>query len=92
MILVTGGSGFIGRHLVAALAAGDEDVRVLVRSRDAADRVKAAVADVEGRAGVESMAGDLDDVDSLQRAAAGARLVFHLAGHYRGTPADLRAA
>ncbi len=91
MIVVTGGSGFIGRHLVAALAAGDEDVRVLVRSRDAADRVMAAVAGAGGSAGVESMAGDVGDIESLLRATAGARLVYHLAGHYRGTPADLRA-
>jgi nucleoside-diphosphate-sugar epimerase len=98
MILVTGGSGFIGRHLVKALADGDEDVRVLVRSRHAADRVKAAVAGLAdpvstagGLAGVETVAGDVADVDSLQRAAAGARLVFHLAGPYRGTAAEFRA-
>ena len=37
MILVTGGTGFIGRHLVARLAASGEQVRVAARGERKAD-------------------------------------------------------
>lgn len=69
-ILVTGGSGFVGRHLLAALNAapqpGDE---VLVVSRDAA-------GDIPG-----FIEADLSDPDAAARAIAAARPthVVHLA-------------
>ncbi len=74
MILVTGASGFIGRHLVAALADDGRKVRALVRSAAGARAMPA---------GVEIARGDVAEVDSLRRAAAGVDLVFHLAGSYR---------
>jgi UDP-glucose 4-epimerase len=55
-ILVTGGSGFIGRSVVAALAAAGAGVRV-------ADRVHYAEETVDPVAGVEVVAGDLRDPD-----------------------------
>ena len=82
MILVTGASGFIGRHLVAALAGGARPVRALVRS-DAGARGMPEV--------VEAVRGDVTDVDSLRRAAAGVDLVFHLAGGYRDQGPELHA-
>ncbi|MGH9190530.1 MAG: NAD-dependent epimerase/dehydratase family protein [Acidimicrobiales bacterium] len=88
MILVTGASGFIGGHLVAALVAGkDAEVRALVRSEAAAGRVRDAAGDA-----VEVVRGDVTDIESLARAAKGADLVFHLAGAYRGSNDDMRAA
>ncbi|MGI8809441.1 MAG: NAD-dependent epimerase/dehydratase family protein [Acidimicrobiales bacterium] len=83
MILVTGGSGFIGRHLVAALATEGEKVRVLVRSDAGARRMPE---------GAEVVRGDVGDIDSLRRAAAGADVVFHLAGGYRADGPELHAA
>jgi len=83
VILVTGASGFIGRHLTSALVAGDEAVRALVRSDGAAKRVPE---------GAEVVRGDVADVGSLRTAAAGARLVYHLAGSYRGTDEEVHAA
>ncbi|HET7721561.1 MAG TPA: NAD(P)H-binding protein, partial [Acidimicrobiales bacterium] len=62
MILVTGASGFIGRHLVAALADRGEKVRALVRSDAGARNLPV---------GVDVVRGDVTDVDSLRRAAAG---------------------
>ena len=83
MILVTGASGFIGRHLVSALLAGGQEVRALARSDGAAKRVPQSA---------EVAHGDVADVESLRRAAAGARVVYHLAGGYRGSDEELRAA
>ena len=83
MILVTGASGFIGRHLVAALVADGGDVRALVRS-DAGARAMPA--------GVDIVRGDVTDAGSLRRVAAGVDLVFHLAGVYRGDAAVIRAS
>ncbi|MDQ2826870.1 MAG: NAD(P)-dependent oxidoreductase, partial [Actinomycetota bacterium] len=83
MILVTGASGFIGRHLVSALLADGHEVRALVRSDGAAKRVPQ---------GAELVRGDVADVDSLRAAAVGARLVYHLAGSYRGSDEEIHAA
>ena len=71
-VLVTGGSGFIGRHLVSALVALRTPVRVLVRQPAAA----ASLASL----GAEPVVGDMLDATAVRRAAAGVRAVFHLAG------------
>jgi dihydroflavonol-4-reductase len=66
--LVTGGAGFIGRHLVRQLRHGGEAVRVL----DAAPFAEAP-------AGVEVLQGDVTEPADLASALAGADSVFHLA-------------
>jgi nucleoside-diphosphate-sugar epimerase len=69
VILVTGGTGFVGRHLVDALLARGEAVRVLTRGTAPSQR----------RAGLEVAVGKFEDAESLQRAARGANIVVHLA-------------
>ncbi|GAB4391167.1 MAG: NAD-dependent epimerase/dehydratase family protein [Kiloniellaceae bacterium] len=69
--LVTGGSGFIGRHLVQALAERGERVRIFDLR---------ASADLPGRGGsVEFRQGDITDRAAVERAMEGAERVFHLA-------------
>ena len=85
MILVTGASGFIGQHLVGGLAGDGHAVRALVRSDEAAARASAAGAQELAR-------GDLGDADALKAAATGCELVYHLAGSYRGSPAELQSS
>lgn len=69
---MTGGTGFIGRHLVSTLRRGGTRVRVLARRADAASWVT--------QLGAEPVVGDLLDEAAIRRAASGVRAVFHLAG------------
>jgi len=79
-VLVTGAGGFIGSHVVAALAAGGASVR-------AYDREPAASVP----AGVEPVAGDILDADALGVAMSGCEAVFHLAAVYSFSRADAGA-
>jgi uncharacterized protein YbjT (DUF2867 family) len=73
MILVTGGSGFVGRHVVGALVAAGKDVRSLVR-----DPGKG------GSLGGEVAQGDMTDSTSLRRAVEGVDAVVHLVAVRQG--------
>lgn len=70
--LVTGATGFLGRHLLPLLAERGDEIRALVR-------LETDASDLE-RLGVEVVRGDLADTDALARATAGCGLVFNLAG------------
>ncbi len=69
---VTGGTGFLGRYVVAALADAGWRVRLLAR-RDPAHPMLAGVA-------FETVFGDLGDPAALSRLVRGASAVIHLAG------------
>jgi nucleoside-diphosphate-sugar epimerase len=69
---VTGGTGFLGRHVVQALARDGWRLRLLAR-RPAASPVPPSV-------GAEVVPGDLDDPAALRRLVEGARAVVHVAG------------
>ncbi|MBI5210229.1 MAG: NAD-dependent epimerase/dehydratase family protein [Elusimicrobia bacterium] len=71
-VLLTGGTGFVGRHLAEALAALGARVRCLAR-RSSAHQPLAAL-------GAELAFGGLDDEEALRRASAGCEVVFHCAG------------
>ncbi len=75
IILVTGASGFVGAAVVRALLAQGARVRVLVR-------MASARTNIDGL-DVEIAAGDLRDPDTVGRAMAGVRRVFHVAADYR---------
>ncbi len=72
-VFVTGGTGFIGTHLVPALQARGHTVTCLVR-----DAKKLAAA--FDPPGPTALAGDLDDATVLARGVAAADVVVHLAG------------
>jgi UDP-glucose 4-epimerase len=74
LCLVTGGAGFIGSHLVEALAAEGRPVRVLDDFTTGRRENLAAV-----RPAPEIVEGDVADPAVVERATAGTGLVFHLA-------------
>jgi dihydroflavonol-4-reductase len=79
---VTGGTGFVGAHVVRALLRRGRSVRCLVRSSSRLSNLEELP--------VEIMAGDVTDPASLSRAMAGARTVFHCAADYRLSARDPR--
>jgi CDP-glucose 4,6-dehydratase len=81
--LVTGGHGFVGSHLTAALLAAGNDVRVLGRpgSRTrGASAPRVSGLDLLGLNGeVEVVEADLRDAEGIAAAVDGCEAVFHLA-------------
>jgi nucleoside-diphosphate-sugar epimerase len=71
-VAVTGGTGFVGSHLVEALRARGDDVRCLMRAPRAA-------ASLTGL-GAQVVAGALDDARALDALCEGADVVYHVAG------------
>jgi dihydroflavonol-4-reductase len=70
--LVTGGAGFVGSHLVRALAERGDDLRLLFRKTTRTEHV----ADLD----VERATGDITDRRAVRRALRGVDRVFHAAG------------
>jgi len=73
-ILVTGGAGFIGSHLVEALIAHGHAVTVIDNLRSGHEHNLAAVKDK-----VSFVKGDINDEKTLAGAMNGQEAVFHLA-------------
>jgi len=84
-VLVTGGAGFIGSHLVEALVARKANVRVL---DDLSTGSKSNLAAVSGR--IELIVGDICDTDTCVRVAKGADYIFHQAALV-SVPESIRA-
>ncbi|MGN6750572.1 MAG: hopanoid-associated sugar epimerase [Xanthobacteraceae bacterium] len=75
MILITGGSGFVGAAVVRQLLQAGHAVRALIRPTSVRTNLV--------KLPIELVQGDLRDADSLARAMAGIRFVFHVAADYR---------
>ena len=71
-ILVTGGTGTLGRHLVPRLRETGREIRVLSRRGQAGDD------------GVEFVTGDLASGEGIEAAAQGVGVIVHCAGSARG--------
>ncbi len=70
MILVTGGTGYVGGGVTPALAAGGERLRLLARSAGAAEHLSALNPEI--------VIGDVTDPATLPRALEGVDTVVHL--------------
>lgn len=73
--LVTGGTGFVGSHIVRQLLERGDTVRVLVRPTS-------SMRELAGR-DVQVVWGDLRDASSVRAALHGVQRVFHVAADYR---------
>jgi len=72
MILVTGGTGFVGSHLVKRLASERIQTRCLVRKTSDTQKLK--------ELGIEVAYGDVLDKESLKKAVEDVETVIHLVG------------
>jgi NADH dehydrogenase len=85
MILVTGGTGFIGKALIRTLVASGYPVRTLVRPSPRSPNLPAGVP-------VEVAVCSINDGRGLRAAMVGVQVVYHLAGaERRGAYGDLSA-
>ncbi len=78
MILVTGGSGLVGSHLIQQLVATNKPVRAIYRS---------GIPQFQHAASVEWVRGDILDVISLAQAMEGVEQVYHCAAMVSFNPA-----
>jgi len=72
-VFVTGGTGFVGAHLVKALRARGDSVTALVRR-------PALVQELGWGPEIRIVRGDLDHEAALREGAAGTDVVYHVAG------------
>src|SRR5258706_1381336 len=85
MILVTGGTGFVGRALVRQLVANGQQVRTLIRPSPRTPNLPRGVP-------VEVAVVSLNDERGLRAALRGVDVVYHLAGaEHEGARADILA-
>jgi dihydroflavonol-4-reductase len=75
-VFLTGGTGFIGSHVLRELVAAGYRVRALVRNRAAA------------LPGCDAVLGDLEHTGRLAQHIAGCRYVVHCGARYSFAPAD----
>jgi len=84
MILVTGGSGFIGSHCILQLLAAGHQVRTTVRNlkRESDVRSMLSAAGVEAADRLSFVAADLEKDEGWAEAAAGCEFVLHVASPF----------
>jgi dihydroflavonol-4-reductase len=70
--LLTGATGFVGRHLVNALLRRGDAVTALIRSPQKAQEIAAL--------GVRLVKGNLNDLRAMDQAGEGQDVVYHVAG------------
>ncbi|QEE49065.1 NAD-dependent epimerase/dehydratase family protein [Flavobacterium alkalisoli] len=91
MILVTGGTGLVGAHLLLQLTQGDEPVRALYRRAETIKKTKHLFSHYNKQElfeKIEWTEGDILDVPSLEPALAGIDKVYHCAAYISFDPAD----
>ena len=78
-VLVTGGAGFIGAHLVEALVAAGDEVVVLDNLRRSARARLDAIGRAARGGALRLIEGDVRDRDAVRAATKGVERVYHVA-------------
>jgi len=81
-VLITGGTGFVGSHAAAAMAADGHQLRFLVRDEA---RVHAAIGPL-GATASDVVVGDVMNASTVERALDGCDAVLHAANVYSTDP------
>jgi len=93
MILVTGGTGLVGSHLLFKLTKNDQNIRALYRSNESIKKVKKVFSYYSDKIEtqfkkIEWVQGDLNDIPKLEEAFKGITKVFHCAALISFAPND----
>jgi dihydroflavonol-4-reductase len=91
MVLVTGGTGLVGAHLLIHLLEKGENVRAIYRNLDSTKKTKALFALYKKEALYESIQwiqGDILDITSLSNAFPGIEYVYHCAAKISFDPKE----
>ena len=93
MILVTGGTGLVGSHLLFELSKSQQNIRAIYRSKKTIEKVKTiysyytdSVATHFDR--IEWVEADLNDIPKLTEAFEGIKEVYHCAALISFNPSD----
>jgi dihydroflavonol-4-reductase len=78
--LVTGATGFVGAHVVRALAERGDDVRVSYRNPDRLDALEGV--------SYQRAKTDVLDYRAMRRALKGVDVLFHVAGYVASSPVE----
>ena len=94
MILVTGGTGLVGAHLLYHLIKNDEKVRAIYRSEEKIEKVKEVFSfysdDTSLISKIEWFKADITDVPAMIPAFVGVKKVYHCAALISFNPKDYR--
>ena len=83
LVSVTGGTGYVGAHSVAAILNAGHQVRLLVRDRSKVDSALAPLGiGADAVDGIDTVVGDVLDETSVARLVRGADAVLHAASVY----------
>lgn len=78
MILVTGGTGFVGSHLIRRMQKEELSVRAMVRHPEKAEELR--------ELGARLIVGDISDMTALEKATFGVERIIHLVGIIQEAP------
>lgn len=94
MILVTGGTGLVGSHLLAHLSLQNEHIRAIFRTKSSLEKVKKVFFSYSDDATlfdkIEWFQADITDVPALIPAFLGIKHVYHCAAFISFNPKDYR--
>lgn len=94
MILVTGGTGFVGSHLLVQLCLEHNNIRAIFRTNSSLEKVKKVFSfltdDVTLFEKIEWFQADITDISSMIPAFVGVKQLYHCAAFISFNPKDYR--